>query len=83
MQEAVRVRLRAADEGVWVEFSDRGRAFDPATAEEPDLEAPLETRRRGGLGLHLVRGIMRDLRYQRVGEWNRIIMRRPVTEERS
>jgi anti-sigma regulatory factor (Ser/Thr protein kinase) len=75
MEEAVEVRLRAALDGVRVEFRDRGRPFDPAMVPAPDLRAPLETRRAGGLGIHLVRAIMRDIRYQRAGEWNRITMR--------
>jgi hypothetical protein len=32
------------------------------------------------LGLHLVRQIVRDLRYERVHGWNRLTMRRPSKE---
>jgi len=71
MQQAVKIRLEAASDGVRVEFRDRGQAFDPATAPAPDLS------RIGGLGIHLVRKIMSDFEYQRAGEWNRIKMRRP------
>ena len=53
--------------GIRVEFCDRGRPFDPADAPPPDLS------RIGGLGIHLVRNIMRDFAYQRAGEWNRIV----------
>src|SRR5689334_17186847 len=77
---AVRVRLELADGAVDVEFADRGAPFDPANAPEPDLDAPLDQRLPGGLGIHLVRQVMRDLRYDRTGDWNRLRMRRPILE---
>jgi anti-sigma regulatory factor (Ser/Thr protein kinase) len=72
MQQAMEVRLQAAGDGVRVEFRDRGRPFDPTAAPAPDLSVI------GGLGIHLVRGIMDDLEYQRAGEWNLITMRRSL-----
>jgi anti-sigma regulatory factor (Ser/Thr protein kinase) len=80
--DAAHVRLRCGPDGVEVEFRDRGRPFDPTTAPDADIHASLEERR-DGLGIHLVRGIMRDLHYERDGEWNQLRMRRaaePVRE---
>jgi anti-sigma regulatory factor (Ser/Thr protein kinase) len=77
MENAVHVRLQLHDDGVHVEYSDRGTAFDPLSVPPPDLETRLEDRSLGGLGIHLVRQIMRDLEYRRAGGWNRIAMRRP------
>jgi anti-sigma regulatory factor (Ser/Thr protein kinase) len=79
---AAHVHLRCAADGVEVGFRDRGRAFDPTAAPDADIHASLGERR-GGLGIHLVRGIMRDLHYHRDGEWNQLRMRRaagPVRE---
>ncbi|HUI78610.1 MAG TPA: ATP-binding protein [Bryobacteraceae bacterium] len=78
MSNAVVIRLERARDGVRVEFSDRGVAFDPASAPPPDLESPLEQRNAGGLGIHLVRKIMSDLHYWRADDWNRITMRKPI-----
>jgi len=83
MDKAIEVRLMMAADGVRAEFRDRGRPFDPTTAPRPDLEVPLASRSIGGLGIHLVREIMRDLSYRRAGDWNRITMRRPFTGEQS
>ena len=80
MDDAVHIRLRRQTGGVRVEFADRGRAFDPATAPAPNLDAPRNERRPGGLGIHLVRQLMQELRYERAGEWNRITMWRPAPE---
>jgi len=72
MEKSVRIRMEADGREVRVEFRDRGIAFDPTTAPAPDLS------RIGGLGIHLVRQLMHDFRYERAGEWNRMTMRRPI-----
>ena len=77
MREAVKVRLELSANGVLAEFWDRGHAFDLSNAPPPDLDASLAERPIGGLGIHLVRHFMRDLRYERAGDWNRVTMLRP------
>jgi anti-sigma regulatory factor (Ser/Thr protein kinase) len=78
MPEAARVTLHADDRGVVMVFADRGGAFDPISAPEVDITAPLEARRNGGLGIHMVRALMSDLRYRRSHGWNELTMRREV-----
>jgi serine/threonine-protein kinase RsbW len=73
MENAARVRLRFAG-AVEVDYRDRGIPFDPTQAPEPDIAAPLDERKGGGLGIHLVRKIMRDVKYCRVDDGNQIIM---------
>ncbi len=81
MTDAVEVRLTDAPDGVRICFRDRGLAFDPlSTADPPNLDSPLEHRPAGGLGLHLVRSVMRDLTYERAGDWNCVGMRRAIEE---
>ena len=77
MQDAIEIRLRLEGDAVRVEFADRGRPFNPSEAPVPDLEAALEDRSLGGLGVHLVRQIVRGLEYRRAGGWNRVTMRLP------
>ena len=53
------------------ELVDAGRAFDPfAQAKEPDLEADLDDRPIGGLGVHFVRTLIERTNYQRSGNHN-------------
>jgi len=77
-ENSVRIHLLAAPDGVEVEFADRGRPFDPTTVPPANIHAPLEERHTGGLGIHLVRGIMRDMHYRRAGDWNQTSMKRPA-----
>ena len=61
-----------------LEFRDQGPAFDPLSGPAPDLDAPLEQRPVGGLGLVLVRALVEDARYLREGPFNvlRLVKRR-------
>jgi serine/threonine-protein kinase RsbW len=77
LENSTRVRLGWEGGLVAVEFHDRGRPFDLTRASEPDTLAPLEERRAGGLGIHLVRSFMRDVEYRRAGEWNQVTMKCP------
>lgn len=74
------IAVTSAEESLTLEIVDAGRAFDPLNdAPEPDLEASLEDRPIGGLGVYLVRTIMDELRYRREDGRNRFtaVKRRP------
>lgn len=45
--------------------TDCGKAFDPTSTPEADTISPAENRQVGGLGIHLVRTIMDEVRYER------------------
>ena len=78
VNDSTHIELNAGAGGVHVEFRDRGTPFDPTSAPPADLLQPLEERRGGGLGIHLVREIMREVQYRREGEWNRLSMVLPA-----
>ncbi len=68
-------------DGVILNYADRGKEFDPTKVPVPDVDASIEQRPLGGLGIHLMRQIMRDIEYHRLDGWNRIRMRRPIPSE--
>ena len=55
-----------------VEVADQGAAFNPLTADAPDLALALESRSIGGLGLLLVETLAKSLTYRRDNGWNRL-----------
>lgn len=69
---AVELRYAPGAGVLEAEIADNGRAFDPLTRAEPDLDIPLEKRQVGGLGIFLVRRMTRAMSYERDAEWNRI-----------
>ncbi len=71
----IALHLCASRDGAELEVVDDGRAFDPVTAPEPELDVPLAERRAGGLGIHLVRAFTTEMRYERVGDRNVLHLR--------
>ena len=60
------VVLASEDDKLTIEITDDGIPFDPLQdAKKPDVNAPLEDRPIGGLGVHLVRTMMNEVSYQR------------------
>jgi len=58
------------EKGLEIQIIDCGVAFDPLSLASPDINAPIEERRVGGLGVFLMRKIMDEVTYQRIGEHN-------------
>ena len=65
-EHEIAVRLTVRGGAVEVRIEDDGREFNPLRAPAPDLDAPLERRRVGGLGIHLVRTLMDRTKYRRI-----------------
>lgn len=57
-------------EGFWLRFRDQGPAFNPLEVDDPSLDAGVQDRQVGGLGLFLVRKFMDEVEYQRQGDSN-------------
>ncbi len=74
------VRLVLEKDGEWVRLviEDEGRPFDPEQVPEPDLDAPLEERRIGGLGLYLMDKMMDEVIRSREGGVNRLILAKRI-----
>ncbi len=53
-----------------LQFSDDGAPFDPTAATAPDLDADIDDRPIGGLGLHLIKQLAEEIRYRRDGRFN-------------
>ena len=71
----IRITLASEPDLITIEVMDNGPAFDPLhDAPQPDLEASLEDRRIGGLGIHFVRTLMDEVRYRREQDRNHLTM---------
>ncbi len=55
---------------VRVDFVDNGVPFDPLAIDAPDLQADLENRDIGGLGIFLIRRILDEVHYSRRDDRN-------------
>lgn len=66
----VNVHAELRDAHVFGCVRDNGTAFNPLVHADPDIEAAIEDRPIGGLGLHIVKEMAQNLDYQRVGTEN-------------
>ena len=58
-----------------IEFTDDGRPFDPLNeAPKPDLDASVDDRQVGGLGIHLVRTMVDEMSYRREHDKNHLTL---------
>ena len=71
----VEIELTSETEALTIEITDDGKPFDPLNdAPAPDVTGSLNDRKVGGLGIHLVRKMMDELRYKREGGKNHLIL---------
>jgi len=73
----IHVRLECTDHLLEVVLEDDAPPFDPfADAPEPDLDADLDSRPIGGLGVHFVRTLMNETVVSHDNGGNRVILRK-------
>jgi anti-sigma regulatory factor (Ser/Thr protein kinase) len=70
------LRLHVDDEYLKITIEDDGTPFDPTKYPEPDLNKPPHERQIGGLGIHLVRQSVDEMRYQWLDGKNLLILRK-------
>lgn len=66
-----------------IQLHDHGRPFDPATVPKPDLEADLNERHAGGLGVYFIQQLMDTVQFESIpGQGNTLTLtkrRTPAT----
>lgn len=74
------VSVSAVTDGEWVTFviSDKGKPFDPTLSKEVDITLPVEERKVGGLGIHLVRQIMDSVSYEWKDGMNVLMLKKKI-----
>ncbi len=59
----IEVSTSIENNNLTINFRDGGVEFDPLKKEDPDVNAPLEERQIGGLGIYLCKQMMDSLNY--------------------
>lgn len=72
------ITLTAESDGQELTFvlSDSGKPFDPTAKEDADIDVNPMDRKQGGMGILIVKNIMNEVSYQRLGEENRLTMKK-------
>jgi anti-sigma regulatory factor (Ser/Thr protein kinase) len=72
-EHVIRVSVRFEAGALTIEVRDDGHAFNPLEQANPDFSIPAEERPIGGLGLHLVRQMTDEVRYERQNGENVVV----------
>ena len=84
MRGHVEVTADVVDCVLTLVIKDHGEAFDPTQHAEVDINAELDERSIGGLGIHLVRTIMDTVAYQRTPDgYNRLVLTKNLQPQNS
>jgi serine/threonine-protein kinase RsbW len=83
VEHQIAVTVDVGDDTIAATVEDDGAPFDPRDAPLPNLDAPLEERKAGGLGMHLVRSTMDEVLYRREGGRNVLTVRTAAAERNS
>lgn len=57
-------------------LTDKGQLFDPTQVPDANIGLPISEREIGGLGIFLIRSIMNEVSYLRLGDENRLVMKK-------
>ncbi|MBI5651032.1 MAG: ATP-binding protein [Chloroflexi bacterium] len=76
----IEVKIWREPDAIVIAVRNWGAPFDPASVQEPDLDAPLHQRQVGGLGIFLIRKLMQDVSFAFDPiQGNTLTMRRVLT----
>jgi serine/threonine-protein kinase RsbW len=78
LRHGIEVQVAFRDGALTATVSDDGVPFDPLSQPAPDIHAPLEDRKIGGLGIHLIRSMMDAVEYRRTNSRNHLTFRTHV-----
>ena len=66
---------------VVISFADEGKPYDPLQREDPDIEAGLDERPIGGLGIYLVKTTMDNVEYEHKDGQNVLTIEKDIEKQ--
>jgi len=77
----IRLDIRVQPDEIRLEIRDHGIPFDPQAVPPPAMDEILSGRKKGGLGIHLVRNLTDGMMYRREGPENVLVLRKSISGE--
>jgi len=72
----IKITITSAQGVLNIRVEDDGKPFNPLEAKEPALQYDIENCEIGGLGIHLIKHVMGDIRYERYQDRNILTMKK-------
>lgn len=67
---SITMNVHIKNDRLVIELIDRGRSFDPSQVGDPNISQYVQVRKKGGLGIFIIRKFMDDIQYRTVGHEN-------------
>lgn len=67
---SITIKAIVKNDSFTIELVDQGKAFDPQQVENPNIDAYINTRKKGGLGIFIMRRLLDKIDYERTKEGN-------------
>ena len=77
-EHLIKIEIKVDENELSMRIEDDGIPFDPVLAEAPDLECRIEECKIGGLGIHLIKKLMDEIRYERVNDVNILYLKKHI-----
>ena len=76
----IEIVLSYAESVLNAKLIDDGKAFDPTHIDNAELDATIDERKIGGLGIHFVRNFMDTMEYHRIDGQNQLLLKKDLSE---
>lgn len=73
-KKSVDIKLGYNDDEFWVSLLDKGGSFNPTKYSKPDICKRIKERKRGGVGVYLIKELMDRVEYKTENSVNEIRM---------
>lgn len=73
-EHKIDIRYSLQKDFLKLEITDDSNPYDPANAPEPDINASLENRKIGGLGIYLIKNMLDDIKYSSENGKNTLVL---------
>ena len=80
-EHTIKINISIEGDLLEIRIEDDGIPFNPIQSKAPDFQCGIEECKIGGLGIHLIKKLMDDIRYQRVADKNILFLRRKIPDE--
>jgi len=73
------IRLKSENKKIVITIIDFGKAFQPESVPEPDIQEYYKQHKVGGLGMYLMKTLMDDVKYISIpGKYNQVLLSKRI-----
>lgn len=80
-EHRIKIDVEIIDQEILIRVEDDGVPFDPTAVPANDLNCPVEDRKIGGIGIHIINKIMNSVFYERIKDKNILTLKKYLNKK--